>query len=237
MDLSPPAVRVLGVLAEKAMATPQQYPLSEAAVVAGCNQATNRDPVVSYDVDVVRRALLELREAGLARTVHRSGERATKHRHLLAEALELTAAEIAVLAILLLRGPQTLGDLRTRTERLHPFADLDAVRAVIDGLVTRAHFPLLRWLDRQPGQNQPRVRHLLGLEGEEAVVAPRPAARGDAARGDAARGDGARGDDGGGDGQGADGERPRPPSVARLAEEIAELQARVAALERRIGTD
>jgi uncharacterized protein YceH (UPF0502 family) len=175
-ELTPEEQRVLGCLLEKALATPQQYPLSESALLAACNQTTNRDPVVSYEIDVVRRALISLREQNLARTVHRPGERSAKHRHLADEALDLDAAEQAVLAVLLLRGPQTVGELRTRTERLHAFAHLPAVEAVLDELDARG---LVGRLERAPGQKEGRVRHLLGEPGEEqmpsaaAIVAPR----------------------------------------------------------------
>ena len=101
MLLSPEEARVLGCLAEKERTTPQQYPLSEHAVLLACNQTTNRDPVVAYDVSTVRIALRSLREQGLARTVHRAGDRTEKHRHLLGEALGLDEAEVAVLAVLL----------------------------------------------------------------------------------------------------------------------------------------
>src|SRR5688572_29935486 len=109
--LTPEEVRVLGCLVEKQLTTPNAYPMTESALVAACNQTTNRDPVVSYDQSTVRRTLLNLRQQGLARMVHRPGDRVEKHRHLLDEALELTPAQVAVLSVLFLRGPQTVGEL------------------------------------------------------------------------------------------------------------------------------
>lgn len=156
MELTSVEARVLGCLVEKERATPQQYPLSEAAVLAACNQATNRDPVTRYDQTRVRLALRSLREEGLARTVHRPGERTEKHRHLLADALDLDEAAQAVLAVLLLRGPQTAAEVRARCERLHPFADGAAAEAVLAGLAARTGGALVRRLERQPGQGQPR---------------------------------------------------------------------------------
>jgi uncharacterized protein len=217
MELSPAAVRVLGALVEKALTTPQQYPLSESAVVVACNQTTNRDPVVRYDVDVLRPALVELRDHGLARTVHRPGERAMKHRHLLDDVLELSQAEVAVLAVLMLRGPQTLGELRIRTERLHPFAGTDEVQAVLDRLTQRHPSgppagPLVERLERQPGQKEARYRHLLGDRDAEPVASVAQAAAG----------------------AGGEGERPRNP-LDLLADEVRELRERVAALEAELG--
>jgi uncharacterized protein len=159
--LSHAEIRVLGCLVEKSLATPQAYPLSEAAIVAACNQSTNRDPVVAYDVDVVRRALVGLRRQGLARDVHRPGERAAKHRHLLDEALELSEAEVAVLAVLALRGPQTAAELRARTERLHAFSAVAEVEAVLARLAEHAGGPLVRLQERRPGQKEARWAHLL----------------------------------------------------------------------------
>jgi uncharacterized protein len=127
MLLTPEEVRVLGCLVEKELATPQHYPLTENAIIAACNQTTNRDPVVAYDQSTVRGALISLRQQGLVKEMRRPGERAAKHRHLLAEALDLDASSLAVLCLLAVRGPQTVGELRARSERLHPFADTGQV--------------------------------------------------------------------------------------------------------------
>jgi uncharacterized protein YceH (UPF0502 family) len=129
VELTAAQGRVLGALVEKERTTPQGYPLTDSALVAACNQTTSRDPVVAYDVATVRIAVRELRELGLVRTVHRSGERSDKHRHELEHELGLSPEQVALLAVLLLRGPQTLAELRSRSERLHAFATADDVRA------------------------------------------------------------------------------------------------------------
>ena len=122
MELTLEQGRVLGSLVEKELTTPQGYPLTDNALLTACNQTTSRDPVVQYDTATVRVAVRELRELGLLRTVHRPGERSDKHRHELAPALDLSPAQVALLGVLLLRGPQTPAELRARTERMHPFA-------------------------------------------------------------------------------------------------------------------
>jgi uncharacterized protein YceH (UPF0502 family) len=159
--LSHAEIRVLGCLVEKQLATPQAYPLTEAAVLTACSQSTNRDPVVAYDTSTVRRALIGLRQHGLAKEVHRPGERAAKHRHLLDEALELAVPDTAVLAVLALRGPQTAAELRARTERLHPFASVAEVEAVLERLAGHAAGPLSELQPRRPGQKEARWAHLL----------------------------------------------------------------------------
>lgn len=160
MLLSDEEIRVLGCLVEKALTTPQQYPLTEAAVIAAANQTTNRDPVVDYDQGTVRRALLDLRAQGLARLVQRSSDRSPKHRHALAEALDLDEAQVALLALLMLRGPQTVAELRTRSERLHHFPAAEAVQATLDALAARDE-PLVVRLPRRRGQKEERWGHLL----------------------------------------------------------------------------
>ncbi len=157
MELSPVQVRVLGSLLEKAATTPDAYPLSTNALVNACNQKTSRDPVTSLAEREVTEAMMELRAEGLARTVH--GGRADKHKHVLDEALDLDDGELAVLAVMMLRGPQSPGELRTRTERAHPFPDLESVGDVLAGLEARQ---LVRDLGRGPGQSQNRWAHLLG---------------------------------------------------------------------------
>ncbi len=166
MQLTAEEIRVLGALVEKEATTPDQYPLSTNALTNACNQKTSRDPVVSYDQRLISETMLLLRPAGLARTVI-SG-RTEKHRHVLDEALGLERGELAVMAVLMLRGPQTPGELRTRTERAHGFDSVEAVEATLAALAARAE-PLTRNLGRGPGQSQDRWTHL--LEGQTASVA------------------------------------------------------------------
>jgi uncharacterized protein YceH (UPF0502 family) len=176
VELTPEQVRVLGCLIEKACTTPDQYPLSTNALVTACNQRSSRDPVVSYDDRVVDQAMLDLRQEGLARTVRPTGTRGHKHRHVLHEAWSLDDEELAVLAVLMLRGPQTPGELRIRTER---YVDLDmaTVEAVLARLADR-EVPLVANLGRRPGQSQDRWAHLLSgpPAAPSAVTVPQPAA-------------------------------------------------------------
>lgn len=172
MELSFAEGRVIGCLVEKQLLTPQHYPLTDNALVAACNQTTSRDPVVEYDVATVRYAVRSLRESGLLRTTHRTGERADKHEHRIADALDLSAAEVAVLAVLLLRGPQTSGELRTRAERMHAFASVAEVEDVLHGLAARVE-PLVVRLERQPGQKE--VRYVDALVPRDEPVTPPPA--------------------------------------------------------------
>jgi len=166
--------RVLGCLVEKQLTTPQLYPLTENALLAACNQSTARDPVVGYDVGTVRLAVRGLRDAGLLRTVHRPGERSDKHQHRLEQALELAPEQVAVLAVLLLRGPQTPGELRARTERMHPFGSLEEVARVLDTLADRAE-PLVTPLERQAGRKETRYAELLvASDDAPAAAAPQP---------------------------------------------------------------
>ncbi len=161
MQLAPDEARVLGCLMEKAVTTPDGYPLSVNALVAACNQTTNRDPVVRYDEATVERALEMLREKNLSRRVRATGQRVVKHRHVVDEALELHAPEFAVLGVLLLRGPQTPGELKQRTERWHSFRSLDDVEEALQRLGARG---LVEQLPRRPGQKEARWRHLLSQE-------------------------------------------------------------------------
>ncbi|HEX8001945.1 MAG TPA: DUF480 domain-containing protein [Mycobacteriales bacterium] len=158
MELTFAEGRVLGCLVEKQLLTPQGYPLTDNALVAACNQTTSRDPIVQYDVPTVRLAVRSLRENGLLRT--RAGERSDKHEHRLPEALDLSREEVVLLAVLLLRGPQTSGELRARAERMHAFASTEAVERVLDGLADRAE-PLVRRLERQPGRKEARYADAL----------------------------------------------------------------------------
>ena len=161
LALDPAQQRVLGSLVEKQLTTPQHYPLTLNALLAACNQTSNRHPVVTYDDGVVMTAVDGLRAAGLARVVHQPGQRAAKYRHVLDEALSLHVEPLAVLCVLLLRGPQTVGELRTRTERMASFASLADVEATLDWLAGR-ETPLVRRMERRPGQKEPRTAHLLG---------------------------------------------------------------------------
>ncbi|MEO6005370.1 MAG: YceH family protein [Opitutus sp.] len=159
--LSAEAVRVLGVLVEKQITTPDYYPLTLNALVNGCNQSSSRDPVVSYDETIVTRAMNELREQKLAFVYSGADSRVVKFGHKLGERLELGPAEIAALCVLLLRGPQTPGEIRTRSGRLHEFAALSDAEAAIETLVTRQPHPLATKLPRQPGFKESRFAHLL----------------------------------------------------------------------------
>lgn len=150
-------IRILGCLVEKERTTPDNYPLSTNALTNACNQTSNRDPVVSYDETDVDQAVLGLRTAGLARTV--TGGRANKHRHVLEEGWGLSPAELALLAVLFLRGPQTTGELRTRTERMQQFEDLDQVESILSGMA-EAPEPWVVRLERVPGQKERRWMHL-----------------------------------------------------------------------------
>ena len=158
MDVSAQHARVLGALIEKAETTPDHYPLSTKALQAACNQATSRDPVVDYSEQQVDALMLELRQGGLARTVTGAGHRVGKHKHIVDEAVGLDGDELAVLAVLLLRGAQTLNQVTTRTERYErgPAGDTGAVAAAIDRLASRTE-PLVVRLDRQPGEREPRI--------------------------------------------------------------------------------
>lgn len=172
-DLSAVEVRVLASLVEKAATTPDNYPLSSNALVAACNQKTSRDPVVDFDERTVDAAMITLRERGLARTVRGGTSRVVKHRHVLDEALGLDAAELAVMSVLALRGPQTPGELRTRGERQHAFADLAEVEETLAGLAAHGP-PLVRDVGRQPGQKETRFAHLLSEDAEPDDAAPSP---------------------------------------------------------------
>jgi uncharacterized protein YceH (UPF0502 family) len=160
MELTSEEGRVLGCLVEKQLTTPQVYPLTENALIAACNQTTNRDPVVAYDVSTVRIAVRSLREKGLLRMVHRTGERSDKHQQLLDRSLALSPGQVTLLAVLLLRGPQTLAELRARSERMHPFDTIAQVQETLDALTNRDD-PLVARLERQPGRKEARYGQLL----------------------------------------------------------------------------
>jgi uncharacterized protein YceH (UPF0502 family) len=165
MDARPAELRVLGALIEKQRTTPDHYPLTLNALRLACNQATNRDPVVDYDDATIRDAIERLGRRGWARFAGGPGSRAPKYRHLLGDALGLGERELSVLAVLMLRGPQTPGELKLRTERMIGFADLAELQQVLEGLAGRE---LVRQLERRPGQKEARFVQLLG-ETEDAV--------------------------------------------------------------------
>jgi uncharacterized protein len=172
VDLSPVELRVLGCLIEKQRTTPDVYPLSRNALRSACNQSTNRDPVVEYDETTIRAALDELSRRGWVRLASGPGSRAAKFRHLLPEALGLSDAEISLLAVLMLRGPQTPGELKQRTERLYSFDGLAGVEEVLQDLVGRE---LAARLPRRPGQKEERYTQLLGGDAaDEKPVAAAP---------------------------------------------------------------
>jgi uncharacterized protein YceH (UPF0502 family) len=164
-DLTAEEARVLGCLVEKEATTPDAYPLTVNSLRNACNQSTSRDPVMSLTDRDVERALASLRERGLTRTVHSTSNRATKFRHVLPDVLELDAPETALLAVLMLRGEQTIGELKTRTERQYAFDSVDAVAATLSSLAERS---LVRHLERRPGQKDARWVELLSRERDEA---------------------------------------------------------------------
>jgi len=176
-------IRVLGSLIEKEMTTPDYYPMSLNALTNACNQSSNREPVVHYDEASVAGAIESLRKRSLVRVVQQSGSRVFKYRHLVNETLGLVARQAAVLAVLMLRGPQTLGELKTRASRLTGAENLDDVETSLEQLIARTPSPLATQLERRPGQKEVRYAHLLaGVPTFDAVDAPEPVA-GSASRG------------------------------------------------------
>jgi uncharacterized protein YceH (UPF0502 family) len=169
VDADAAELRVLGCLIEKQRTTPDQYPLSLNALRLACNQSTNRDPVVDYDEPAIREAVQRLSRRGWIRLASGAGSRAVKYRHLFDEALQLSDPEISLLAVLMLRGPQTSGELKQRTERLHRFDSPAEVEATLDGLIGRE---LAARLPRRPGEKGQRYTHLLGGNEAEQPDAP-----------------------------------------------------------------
>ena len=161
--LSAEEVRVVGALVEKQVTTPEYYPLTLNALVNACNQISNRDPVVSYDEQTVARAVESLREKNLVREVRTADGRVPKYRQVLEEAITLTKAELAVVCVLMLRGAQTPGELRGRTERLYSFSGTQFVEATLEDLMRRSP-PLVARLPRAAGQKEARYAHLLAGE-------------------------------------------------------------------------
>ncbi|MFY9265591.1 MAG: YceH family protein [Solirubrobacterales bacterium] len=166
-DLTPIEQRILGCLLEKQRTTPDAYPLTLNALRLACNQSTNRDPVVEYSETEIQDALQLLHRRELTRVASGHGSRSSKYRHLVTETLGLDVNERAVLSVLLLRGDQTSGELKQRTERLGDFEDLAAIEAVLDQLTDRR---FVRSLERRPGEKQPRYRQMLGDAGAESPV-------------------------------------------------------------------
>jgi len=206
MELDPIAIRLLGCLVEKEMTTPDYYPMTANSLTAAANQKTNRSPVASYAETDVLDAVNALRELGLVRTVRSPGGRAAKYKHALDDVLQIDREQAALLAVLMLRGEQTAGELRLRSERYHAFPSVSAVEEVLGDLERRQQ-PLAERLERRPGEKEARYRHLLGDRDEPAA---RPAA---AASPESA---------------------PHRGGLAELQERVGRLESRVAELEAKL---
>jgi len=170
-------VRVLGSLIEKQITTPEYYPLTLNALVAACNQKNNRNPVTSYTENEIDDALFSLRDKNLAYVFHGSTSRVPKYKHVVPEVMHLSVAEVAALAVLMLSGPQTVGEIRTRGSRFYEFADLEEVEETLRLLSTRESEPFVIKLPRQPGQKEARFAHLLSGEPAVEQVIEAPAER------------------------------------------------------------
>ena len=175
IELSATETRVLGALLEKERTTPEYYPLSLNGLVVACNQTTNRDPIVTYDDRTVERGLDGLREKKLAMLVHTAGARVPKYRHTLLDTYNLDAREVALLCVLMLRGPQTTGELRSRTERMCGAMTSSEVEKYLEGLTSGTE-PLVRILPTRPGQKEKRYVQLLSGEPDLDNWTPAPAA-------------------------------------------------------------
>ncbi len=224
--LSPVEARVLGALVEKEMTTPEYYPLTLNALVAACNQSSNRDPVVSYDEATVTAGIEGLREKQLVRWVKEARSRAPKYRHDLASVPGLTEPERALVAVLLLRGPQTAGELRTRTERYYAFSDLGVVESMLEDLARRDEAVTER-LERRPGQKEARWRLRWTPDAGQAAEPPGRAP-------EAASAPGAFGPP---EAWPVRSEPPAEDQQTRLERQLAELRDRVDRLERELGLD
>jgi uncharacterized protein YceH (UPF0502 family) len=211
-------IRVLGCLVEKQRATPDQYPLSLNALRLACNQATNREPVVDYDEQAVVEALRRLALRGWTRLASGAGSRARKYRHLLDDAFGLDDAEVSLLAVLMLRGAQTPGELKQRAERLRRFADLGEVQATLDRLVERGQ---IARHERRPGQKEDRYEQLLGSASTETSASGDPVVEQVLA---SAEGETAE-------------PQPKPAEdrLTRLEREVAELRSELASLRADLG--
>ena len=166
-------VRVLGSLIEKEITTPDYYPLSLNALVAACNQSSNRNPVVHYDEDTVAQAADSLREKKLVHLIARGESRVNKYRHVLYEAMNMGRPDIAAMCVLMLRGPQTIGEIRTRSNRLYDFTSLEQVETPLEGLMAAVP-PLVVRLPRQSGQKEVRFAHLLSGEVQMSAMEVEP---------------------------------------------------------------
>ncbi|MDT4967741.1 MAG: uncharacterized protein QOJ64_2478 [Acidobacteriota bacterium] len=169
-------VRVLGALIEKQIATPDYYPLTLNSLLAACNQRSNREPVVNYTDQTVLNAIETLRPKHLVYIYYASESRVPKYKHRMGDHFGLDARESAIMCVLMLRGPQTIGEIRTRTTRLHNFADLNEVKEVLDKLISREDEPLVAVLASQPGQKEVRYAHL--LEGKPVIPESRSTGHG-----------------------------------------------------------
>jgi uncharacterized protein YceH (UPF0502 family) len=169
VNLTPVQSRIVGCLIEKEMATPDNYPLTMNALMAACNQTSNRNPVTKLEEATVENALQNLRALNVVRIVYSRSNRADKFRHVLDEMLALEPEHLAILSVLMLRGPQTAGELRSRTERLHPFATQEEIDDVLRELAGRNEGLVAR-LERRPGQKESRWAHLLGGDLAEALA-------------------------------------------------------------------
>ena len=208
LELTAAQARVLGSLMEKQMTTPDAYPMTLNALTTACNQTTNRDPVVQYDPTQVETILMALKGKGLARVVYPgSGERATKYRHVLDEVLALDSAERALICALLLRGAQTVSELKTRTERLHPFDSAREVEAALHDMSARDPALVAR-VDQAPGQREARWIQLLETGADRRAAVTTPATVTPTSRGS---------------------------RVEELEERVAELESRLAALTEALG--
>jgi uncharacterized protein len=167
MDADAVEIRVLGCLIEKQRTTPDAYPLSLNSLRLACNQATNRDPVVDYDEPTIRAALERLSRKGWTRLASGAGSRAAKYRHLLDEALGVSPGQLSLLAVLMLRGPQTPGELKQRAERLHAFGSLAEIEQTLEELIER---DLVLRLERRPGQKETRYKHLLDSNAQSGAL-------------------------------------------------------------------
>ena len=211
MKLTAIEARVLGSLVEKDVTTPDYYPLSLNALVNACNQKNNRDPVMALNEDAVRQALSGLQNERLAGPASGADSRVTKYEHRLQEVYNFTRGEIAVLCVLLLRGPQTPGELRGRTERMHHFEDLDQVQFSLQHLMHREP-PLVTVLPRQTGTKEARYAHLMSGDVEFTPSEDRASIAEPTARMDSAD----------------------SPRIATLEEEVAELRSKLEDLQRQL---
>jgi uncharacterized protein YceH (UPF0502 family) len=211
--------RVLGCLLEKQRTTPDAYPLSLNALRLACNQSTNREPVVDYDDATIRDGLHRLERRGLTRLASGAGSRAAKYRHLLAEALPMAADEQAIVCVLMLRGAQTPGELKQRSERMHAFAELAGVQETLERVIRRG---LVARLERRPGQKEERYEQLLQDVDEDGAQAPGAAPDGGANAAAPAQA------------QAADWQVSSGHSMPVRVDELAELNERVARLEREV---